>query len=129
VSNAFECPRFDAQDGVFSAAYSGASQPFSPAAFLYAWWCHADHHLAGYQQQDAHEFYLFALSGLSHSRLPDFPPPSGGSCGPQGGIPSSQDAPNGAAHAPDPLASVDAMICSCTFACLDRRLQNIWAYV
>ncbi|KAK9916520.1 hypothetical protein WJX75_003670 [Coccomyxa subellipsoidea] len=57
-------------DGLFSAAYSGASAPFSPAAFLYAWWCHADHHLAGYQQQDAHEFYLFALSGLSHSRLP-----------------------------------------------------------
>ncbi|CAL8466572.1 g6108 [Coccomyxa elongata] len=57
-------------DGLFSAAYSGASAPFSPAAFLYAWWCHAEHHLAGYQQQDAHEFYLYALSGLSHSRLP-----------------------------------------------------------
>ncbi|BDA41148.1 probable ubiquitin carboxyl-terminal hydrolase 22 [Coccomyxa sp. Obi] len=57
-------------DGLFTAAYSGASAPFSPAAFLYAWWCHAEHHLAGYQQQDAHEFYLFALSGLSHSRLP-----------------------------------------------------------
>ncbi|EIE26302.1 hypothetical protein COCSUDRAFT_58842 [Coccomyxa subellipsoidea C-169] len=60
----------DQQDELFSAAYSGASSPFSPAAFLYAWWCHADHHLAGYQQQDAHEFYLFTLSGLSHSRLP-----------------------------------------------------------
>jgi hypothetical protein len=58
------------QDVVFSAAYSGALAPYSPAAFLYAWWRHAEHHLAGYQQQDAHEFYLYALAGLSYSRLP-----------------------------------------------------------
>lgn len=56
------------QDGVFSASYSGATQPFSPAAFLHAWWRHADHHLASYQQQDAHEFYLYALAGLGQSR-------------------------------------------------------------
>ena len=55
---------------MFSAAYSGARAPYSPAAFLYAWWRHAEHHLAGYQQQDAHEFYLYALAGLAHSRLP-----------------------------------------------------------
>ena len=57
------------QDGIFSASYSGATQPFSPAAFLHAWWRHADHHLASYQQQDAHEFYLYALSGLGQSRM------------------------------------------------------------
>ena len=57
------------QDGIFSASYSGATQPFSPAAFLHAWWRHADHHLASYQQQDAHEFYLYALAGLGQSRL------------------------------------------------------------
>lgn len=55
---------------MFSAAYSGARAPYSPAAFLYAWWRIAEHHLAGYQQQDAHEFYLYALAGLAHSRLP-----------------------------------------------------------
>ena len=57
------------QDGIVSASYSGATQPFSPAAFLHAWWRHADHHLASYQQQDAHEFYLYALAGLGQSRL------------------------------------------------------------
>ena len=57
------------QDGIFSASYSGATQPFSPAAFLHAWWRHADHHLASYQQQDAHEFYLYALAGLGQSWL------------------------------------------------------------
>lgn len=55
------------QDGIFSASYSGTTQPFSPAAFLHAWWRHADHHLASYQQQDAHEFYLYALAGLGQS--------------------------------------------------------------
>ena len=57
------------QDGIFSASYSGATQPFSPAAFLHAWWRHADHHLASYQQQDAHEFYLYALAGLGQSHM------------------------------------------------------------
>ena len=62
------------QDGLFSASYSGATQPISPAAFLHAWWRHADHHLASYQQQDAHEFYLYALAGLGQPRpLPDLP--------------------------------------------------------
>ena len=51
------------QDAVFSAAYSGTRAPFCPTAFLHTWWRHADS-LAGYQQQDAHEFYLYALSGL-----------------------------------------------------------------
>ena len=58
------------QDGIFSASYSGTTQPFSPAAFLHAWWRHADHHLASYQQQDAHEFYLYALAGLGQSWVP-----------------------------------------------------------
>ncbi|KAK9841837.1 hypothetical protein WJX81_006458 [Elliptochloris bilobata] len=51
-------------NAVFSAAYSGVHAPYSPAEFLDAWWRHAEHHLAGYQQQDAHEFYLYALAGL-----------------------------------------------------------------
>ena len=59
------------QDGIFSEAYSAARAPFSPASFLYAWWQHADHHLAGYSQQDAHEFYLYALSGLAGPSPPE----------------------------------------------------------
>eukprot|EP00775_Hariotina_reticulata_P004801 gene4801-5050_t len=44
-------------EAVFAEVYSGNRQPFSPAEFLYQWWRFADS-LAGYQQQDAHEFYL-----------------------------------------------------------------------
>ncbi|GIL52974.1 hypothetical protein Vafri_8702, partial [Volvox africanus] len=51
-------------DAVFAAAYSGARAPLSPTDFLYSWWTFADS-LAGYRQQDAHEFYLSALSGLT----------------------------------------------------------------
>ncbi|EFJ42481.1 hypothetical protein VOLCADRAFT_67026 [Volvox carteri f. nagariensis] len=51
-------------DAVFAAAYSGDRAPLSPTDFLYSWWTFADS-LAGYRQQDAHEFYLSALSGLA----------------------------------------------------------------
>jgi hypothetical protein len=57
------------QEAVFAEVYSGNRQPFSPAEFLYQWWRFADS-LAGYQQQDAHEFYLSLLEGLSGSLIP-----------------------------------------------------------
>jgi Ubiquitin carboxyl-terminal hydrolase len=63
-----------AQDAVFSAAYSGERAPYSPTSFLHSWWRHAENHLAGYQQNDAHEFYLYTLSGLGHSMVA--PPPA-----------------------------------------------------
>jgi hypothetical protein len=57
------------QEAVFGEVYSGNRQPFSPAEFLYQWWRFADS-LAGYQQQDAHEFFLSLLEGLSGSTVP-----------------------------------------------------------
>lgn len=48
--------------------YSGSRAPFSPSEFLYHWWRHADS-LAGYQQQDAHEFYLSLLEGMSAATI------------------------------------------------------------
>ncbi|KAL0037564.1 hypothetical protein WJX77_002858 [Trebouxia sp. C0004] len=51
-------------DHVFSEAYSGQRLPFSPVKFLDTWWRSAEGSLAGYQQQDAHEFYLSLLDGL-----------------------------------------------------------------
>ncbi|KAK9841536.1 hypothetical protein WJX74_007380 [Apatococcus lobatus] len=54
-------------DAVFSAAYSGERHPYSPAKFLWSWWQHAADQLAGHQQQDAHEFYLFMLSRLGQA--------------------------------------------------------------
>jgi hypothetical protein len=57
------------QESVFGEVYSGNRQPFSPAEFLYQWWRFADS-LAGYQQQDAHEFFLSLLEGLSGSMVP-----------------------------------------------------------
>ncbi|GIM07096.1 hypothetical protein Vretimale_11324 [Volvox reticuliferus] len=55
-------------DAVFAAAYSGDRAPLSPTDFLYSWWTFADS-LAGYRQQDAHEFYLSALSGLTAATI------------------------------------------------------------
>jgi hypothetical protein len=57
------------QESVFGEVYSGNRQPFSPTEFLYQWWRFADS-LAGYQQQDAHEFFLSLLEGLSGSTVP-----------------------------------------------------------
>lgn len=50
-------------DRVVGEMYSGQRAPYSPVALLHAWWRHADH-LAGYQQQDAHEFYLTTLCAM-----------------------------------------------------------------
>jgi hypothetical protein len=60
------------QDTVFSAAYSGARQPFSPYHFLHAWWNLAGGALAGgCKQQDAHEFFLFVLEMLTATAGPE----------------------------------------------------------
>ncbi|KAJ7530222.1 hypothetical protein O6H91_15G085800 [Diphasiastrum complanatum] len=50
-------------DAVFSAAFSGDRTPYSPAQFLYSWWRHASN-LAGYEQQDAHEFFISTVNGI-----------------------------------------------------------------
>lgn len=52
---------------LFDEGFCGRTSPFSPAAFLQAWWRHAEtqsSRLATYAQQDAHEFYLSTISAL-----------------------------------------------------------------
>lgn len=56
--------RVHLQDSLFGEMYSSGRMPISPVAFLRTWWHTAGGHLEGYQQQDSHEFYLNALSGL-----------------------------------------------------------------
>ncbi len=43
--------------------YSGACTPHTPYRLLHLVWTHA-RHLAGYEQQDAHEFLIAALDVL-----------------------------------------------------------------
>eukprot|EP00850_Spirogloea_muscicola_P026055 SM005350S18165 [mRNA] locus=s5350:48:865:- [translate_table: standard] len=50
-------------DTIFAAAFSGSREPYSPSHFLHSWWQHADN-LAGYEQQDAHEFFISAIGGI-----------------------------------------------------------------
>lgn len=69
------------QEGIFSAAYSGNRVPFCPSDFLTCWWQHSDA-LVGYQQQDAHEFYIFLLSGLESSKVAATATPSATSTAP-----------------------------------------------
>ncbi|XP_073151676.1 ubiquitin C-terminal hydrolase 22-like [Henckelia pumila] len=54
-------------DAIFSAAFSGDRNPYSPAKFLYSWWQHASN-LASYEQQDAHEFFISMLDGI-HEKM------------------------------------------------------------
>ena len=70
------------QDHVFSEAYSGQRLPFSPVKFLDTWWRSAEGSLAGYQQQDAHEFYLSLLDGLSQTTERSTTPSLSGSLSP-----------------------------------------------
>lgn len=49
------CPQF----------YSGISCPYIPFKLLHLVWTHA-RHLAGYEQQDAHEFFIAVLDVLHH---------------------------------------------------------------
>lgn len=50
-------------DAMYSAVFSGDRKPYSPAKFLYSWWQHASH-LASYEQQDAHDFFITMLDGI-----------------------------------------------------------------
>lgn len=45
--------------------YSGLDSPHVPFKLLHLVWTHA-RHLAGYEQQDAHEFFIAALDVLHH---------------------------------------------------------------
>nr|CAD1823153.1 unnamed protein product [Ananas comosus var. bracteatus] len=49
--------------GVFAEVFSGEAAPYSPARFLYSWWQHSSN-LAGYEQQDAHEFFISVLDRI-----------------------------------------------------------------
>lgn len=54
-------------DRIFQESFSGQMSPFSPHKLLHMIWTHA-HHLAGYEQQDAHEFFIAVLD-LLHRHL------------------------------------------------------------
>lgn len=56
-------------DKVFTAIYSGDQNPYSPAEFLYRWWQHSPT-LAGYKQQDAHEFFISVLDKIHENEKP-----------------------------------------------------------
>lgn len=66
-------------DVLFTNCFSGKTAPFSPHAFLHAVWSNAEY-FAGYDQQDAHEFFTAALasiySGLLSLKDPIDPPTS-----------------------------------------------------
>ncbi|EJD06815.1 cysteine proteinase [Fomitiporia mediterranea MF3/22] len=53
-------------DKLFSEVYSGKTVPFGPATLLATTW-KASPELAGYSQQDAHEFFISALNHLHKS--------------------------------------------------------------
>ena len=48
---------------LFQEFYSGVKTPLVPHVLLHMTWQHA-HHLAGYEQQDAHEFFIATLDLL-----------------------------------------------------------------
>ena len=50
-------------DFLFSEIFSGIRSPYTPHQFLYSVWKYANY-FAGYEQQDAHEFYISALNGI-----------------------------------------------------------------
>lgn len=53
-------------DLLFSQIFCGKTTAFSPHSFLHAMWCSAEQ-VAGYEQQDAHEFLVAALSAIFSS--------------------------------------------------------------
>lgn len=56
---------------LFQEFYSGKSAPHLPIKFLHLVWTHA-RHLAGYEQQDAHEFFISTLDILHrHCKGPE----------------------------------------------------------
>jgi ubiquitin carboxyl-terminal hydrolase 22/27/51 len=50
-------------DELFMNTFDGSKTPFSPHKFLQSTWSFANH-LAGYEQQDAHEFLISVLDGI-----------------------------------------------------------------
>eukprot|EP00041_Stephanoeca_diplocostata_P034275 m.1156223 g.1156223 ORF g.1156223 m.1156223 type:complete len:652 (-) comp24492_c0_seq4:3864-5819(-) len=56
-----------AMSNIFFEMYSGVQKQLTPHKLLYSVWQHSKH-LAGYSQQDAHEFFLALLDGL-HTHL------------------------------------------------------------
>ncbi|KNC48743.1 ubiquitin carboxyl-terminal hydrolase [Thecamonas trahens ATCC 50062] len=53
---------------LFTQTLSGSSLPMNPSEFLHSIWVHSKY-LAGYEQQDAHEFLISVLDGIhTHSR-------------------------------------------------------------
>jgi ubiquitin carboxyl-terminal hydrolase 22/27/51 len=65
-------------DILLTHCFSGDTAPYSPHSFLHAMWCSCDH-FAGYEQQDAHEFWIAVFSGICASLVPraSSPPPPG----------------------------------------------------
>lgn len=57
---------------VFQEFYSGQKVPHTPFKLLHLVWTHA-RHLAGYEQQDAHEFFIAALDVLHQYCKEDAP--------------------------------------------------------
>ncbi|OAJ40007.1 hypothetical protein BDEG_23788 [Batrachochytrium dendrobatidis JEL423] len=53
-------------DDLFCQFYNGKTTPYGPSSFLYAMWM-SQKHLAGYQQQDAHEFFISVLNEIHNS--------------------------------------------------------------
>ncbi|KAI0502502.1 hypothetical protein KFK09_017455 [Dendrobium nobile] len=58
-------------EGVFLDVFSGDRKPYSPARFLYSWWKHSSN-LSGYEQQDAHEFFISILDKIHDKELSGF---------------------------------------------------------
>ena len=56
-------------DILLTRCFSGDTAPYSPHSFLHAMWCSCDH-FAGYEQQDAHEFWIAVFSGICASLVP-----------------------------------------------------------
>ncbi|KAI7852109.1 hypothetical protein BDC45DRAFT_588647 [Circinella umbellata] len=50
-------------DNLFAQVYSGKKEPYGPCTFLHSMWMSLKE-LAGYAQQDAHEFFISALNNL-----------------------------------------------------------------
>ncbi|KAF9932025.1 hypothetical protein FBU30_009089 [Linnemannia zychae] len=55
-------------DQLFTQFYSGVKTPYGPCSFLHTMWMSSSD-LAGYAQQDAHEFFISALNQI-HAKSP-----------------------------------------------------------
>jgi ubiquitin carboxyl-terminal hydrolase 22/27/51 len=69
IHNRFTCQRKEniclacEMEELFNEVFSGKSTPFTPAQFLFSTWKYSNY-FAGYEQQDAHEFFISALNGI-----------------------------------------------------------------